>query len=221
MRSRLIAPSVIIVMTLSGLLAGPWLPERVESHWGVSGQADATLDRTLAVLLLPAVTLGLWLLLALLPRIDPRKENYASFGGTYRLFINTIVAFMAAVHLAVIANGLDWGVPVVRVILVAAGLEFAVIGNELGRLRPNWFAGIRTPWTLADDEVWRRTHRAGGRLFFATGIIFALLGLFAPPMAVLIALLAGLGGAAIGLTAYSYLLWHRRQPEDATATGRR
>jgi uncharacterized membrane protein len=220
LRNRLIAPAIIIVMTLAGLLAWPWLPDQVESHWGLSGEADATMDRTLAVVLLPAMTLGVWLLLVFLPRIDPRKQDYESFGGTYLLIVNTVVAFLGVIHLAVIANGLDWNVPVVRVILVAAGLEFAVIGNELGRLRPNWFAGIRTPWTLSDDEVWRRTHRVGGRLFVTLGLLVSLLAVFAPPLVVVIALLGGLAAAALGLIGYSYVLWRRRHRDGTAVTDR-
>jgi len=215
-RNRWIAPLLIVAMTLFGLAAWPSLPDQIESHWGISGEADDTMGRTLAVLLLPLITLGLWALLVFIPRLDPRRANYASFGPTYRLIINAVIASMAVIHVAIIANGLDWGVPVARVIIVAVSLELAVIGNELGRLRPNWFAGIRTPWTLSDDEVWRRTHRVGGRLFAAAGLLTAILGMFAPLVIVFIAMIGGMVGIALGLAGYSYLLWRRRQDELPT-----
>lgn len=219
MRSRWIAPLLIVAMTVFGFAAWPSLPDQIESHWGISGQADDTMSRTLAVLLMPLLTAGIWALLAFLPRIDPRRENYESFG---LLIINTVVGVMAAIHIAVIANGRGWSVPVARVAIVAVSLELAVIGNELGRLRPNWFAGIRTPWTLSDDEVWRRTHRVGGRLFVAAGLILAILGAFAPYNVIFIAMIAGMVGIALGLAAYSYVLWRRKQNDrPTTAPGSR
>jgi uncharacterized membrane protein len=220
MRNRWLAPLLIIAMFAFGIAAWPWLPDQIDSHWGLSGEADDTMSRTWSVILLPSITLGLWALLLVLPRIDPKKENYDRFNATYRLIVNGTVALMALIHFAVIGNGLGWDMPVVRIIMIAMGLFFAVLGNEMGRIRPNWFAGIRTPWTLADDEVWRRTHRVGGRVFVLTGIAIAVLAAFAPPPVIVIALLGGTTAMAIGLTLYSYILWRRRQAESTPASGR-
>ena len=191
MRNRWVAPLAIIAMTLFGFAVFGELPDRIDSHWNASGEADGTMSRVTAVLFMPALTIGIWLLMVFIPRIDPRRRNYAAFAGTYQLFINVIVLFMAGIQIVILGNGLGWNVPVSQAIMVGIGLLFAIIGNELGRLKPNWFAGIRTPWTLSDDEVWRRTHRVGGRVFFVLGILTAVVAIFAPPLVTVIFLLAG------------------------------
>jgi uncharacterized membrane protein len=93
------------------------------------------------------------------------------------------VLFLTAVRLITLAYALGCRLPVTTLIGVGVGLLLAVIGNELGHVRPNYFVGIRTPWTLADPEVWRRTHRVGGRAFAALGALIALGPLLLPGLA--------------------------------------
>jgi uncharacterized membrane protein len=82
------------------------------------------------------------------------------------------------------------------------------------RMRPNWFMGIRTPWTLSDDTVWRKTHRVGGYLFTAAGVIMVLAALLKLPGLVFIVI--GVAGvSALVPIGYSYLLWRQAQ-ERAT-----
>ena len=91
-----------------------------------------------------------------------------------------------------------------------------MIGNLLPRARPNWFVGIRTPWTLSSDRVWEKTHRFGGRLFVADGLVIAIASLFWVPWAqvVLITVIA-MTGAAVLL--YSYREWKREQSPAKSA----
>jgi uncharacterized membrane protein len=130
--------------------------------------------------------------------------------GTMRLFINAIVLFMALLYGAMIAVGLGWPVEVPRLITVGVGLLFLVLGNEMGRLKPNWFIGIRTPWTLADPEVWRSTHRVGGRVFFAFGLVMIVAGLLLPLPASAYIVIVGAIAIALFSFGYSYLLWRQR-----------
>jgi uncharacterized membrane protein len=51
----------------------------------------------------------------------------------------------------------------------------AGIGNVLGKLRSNFFVGIRTPWTLSSEHVWDQTHRWAGRLFVGAAAVLAVL----------------------------------------------
>jgi len=94
---------------------------------------------------------------------------------------------------------------------IGIGLVFLAIGNLLPRARPNWFVGIRTPWTLSSDRVWEKTHRFGGRVFVAAGILITLAGLFAVQWAHAVAFTVILITVTTVLV-YSYLEWKREQP---------
>jgi uncharacterized membrane protein len=210
MRSKWMAPIGIVAMLIFGAFVYSRLPDQVPTHWNIYGQVDALTDRLQAVLLLPALTAGLWLLLLGLPRIDPLRASYAAFAGTYQLFVNTLVLFMAAIYVVTLGSALGWNINVPQMIGIGVGLLFMVLGNEMGRLKPNWFAGIRTPWTLSDPEIWRRTHRFGGRVFFAAGLLIAVANLLLPATTSTFVILTGVLGASILSVGYSYLLWRQR-----------
>jgi immunity protein, SdpI family len=210
MRNKWLASAMILAMLLFGLAIYGRLPAQVPSHWDLYGQVNNTMGRLWAVLLLPAITAGLWLLMLALPRIDPRRASYAEFAGTYWLFLNALTLFLAVLYVATLGTALGWLIAVPQIIGAGVGLLFMVLGNELGRVKPNWFVGIRTPWTLSDPEVWRRTHRVGGRLFFAAGLLIVLASVLLPASLSGVAVLAGALGAALLSVGYSYLAWRQR-----------
>lgn len=182
------------------------LPARVPTHWNFRGEVDGWSEPLHAAVILPLIALGVWLLLRFLPRIDPRRENYAKFGDTYDLIVNVIVAFLALTHVVMLGAALGWPISIGRVIPAGVGALFIILGNFLPRARPNWFFGIRTPWTMTNDRVWERTHRLGGYLFVGAGLLFLVMAVF--PLAIHTAAIAVVV-AAIALTAavYSFVAW--------------
>jgi uncharacterized membrane protein len=209
MRSKWLAPACIVAQLIFGAAVYSRLPEQVPIHWNIDGQADGTAGRLAGVLLTPAISAGMWLLLLLLPRVDPRRAAYASFAGTYQLIINALMLFFTLVHAAVLGVALGWPLSVPQLLGAGTGLLFMVLGNEMGRLKPNWFAGIRTPWTLSDPENWRRTHRFGGKVFFVAGLLIAVTSLLLPPTASTFVIIAGALGAAVLSIGYSYVFWRQ------------
>ena len=130
--------------------------------------------------MLPLTMAGIWIVLAVLPRISPKGYRLESFQSIYgliqlalmtALLVTSIVALLAATNRHVTINTIT---PIVL------GLLFIILGNYMGKLRKNFFIGIRTPWTLASDEVWVRTHRLGGWLFVAGGLAIVITGVLAP-----------------------------------------
>jgi uncharacterized membrane protein len=117
---------------------------------------------------------------------------------------------MAVLYVATLGTALGWPIAVPQIIGAGVGLLFIVLGNELGRVKPNWFVGIRTPWTLSDPEVWRRTHRVGGRLFFAAGLLIVLASILLPANASAFVILAGALSVALLSVGYSYVAWRQR-----------
>lgn len=161
----------------------PKMPERMASHWNARGQADDTMNKSVALFLMPAVALGEVLLLYAIVRIDPLRKNIRRFYVYYEGFILLLAGFMLAIHLFMIAWNLGVRLSINALMPLAMGVLFFGMGALLPRLRPNWFIGIRTPWTLSNEAVWARTHAVGGVIFKAAAIA-VLLGAVWPEQAI-------------------------------------
>ena len=206
----------VIGMFLASAIAWPFADDSIPVHWNAAGDIDRTGGKFEALLAVPLITAGIWALLAFLPRIDPGRANYASFAGTWTLIRGGLTVFMAAVHGVLIAIALGAEIDVARVIYVAVGLLFLLLGNVMAKFRPNYFAGIRTPWTLSSARSWSVTHRLGGRVFIATGLGFIAMAVVLQAwllVAVMVAMFAGIGW----LTVVSYRVW--RDDPDRVPVG--
>ncbi len=188
--------------------AYPRLPAQVATHWGIEGQADGWSTPLVAVLIVPVATIVLAGVMLAAPLIDPRRESWQLHGRTYWRVINLVLCFFLVIHLLVIGEGLGWGLPVARVIPMVVGGLLVLIGNLLPRLQPNWFMGIRTPWTLSSDEVWRRTHRLGGGMMVLAGLLLVAGGFVARGLGFVL-IVALVGCCVLVPVVYSWLLWRR------------
>jgi uncharacterized membrane protein len=183
------------------------LPATVPIHWNARGQANGFAPKAWGAFLMPVVMAGVYLLLTAIPRISPQGFGVERFRRVYRIFQTAILAFLLLVSILVPWAGTGAKVPIDRAVYVGLGLLFLVIGNFLGKVTKNFFVGIRTPWTLASDEVWLRTHRLAGKLSVLAGLGLIVCGLVGVggPFASLAA--AGLVGGVPAV--YSYLLYRR------------
>ena len=150
------------------------LPAKLPIHWNYRGEVDGYAGKVFGTLFLPSVGVVLVLLLPLLRRLDPKCRNYdeetkASIAGVFRTSRLAISLFMTMISLATLAVALQVPVNISRLITGGLGVLLFVMGNCMGRLRPNYFAGFRTPWTLESRIVWLKTHRLGGRLMMICG----------------------------------------------------
>lgn len=170
---------LIIILILVGFALGaylyPSLPERVPIHWNANGQINGYGSKLFGAFGIPLITLGLYIMFLLLPYIDPKGKNYAGFTSTYQFLKYLIIVFslgMEAITL-LIATGVVVNRPIIIHIMVS--LLFIFLGNVMGRFKHNYFVGIKTPWTLASEEVWRKTHRLAAPLWVIGGILSLLL----------------------------------------------
>ena len=186
------------------------LPNPMPVHWDASGHVNGYGSRAFGAFFAPIMALVIWGMMRWLPTIDPRRENYAKFQGTYDLVVDTVVTLLVAIHLGVIGAALGWPVRIERMMPLVMGVMFLVLGPVLPRARSNWWFGIRTPWTLTSDTVWTRTHRVGGYLMSAAGVVTVLSALL-PPRWSFGVMMAAIGIASLGSVAYSYFAWRSEQ----------
>lgn len=184
----------------------PSLPEQIPTHWNAQGEVDGYMKKTGGVIIMPAMAVFTFVIMKLIPVISPKGFRIDEFSDVFGALQVTLVGFMSIVAILVLmeARGLD--VRVNEMIIAGIGLLFVIIGNYLGRVRKNFFIGIRTPWTLASDEVWNRTHRIGGRLFILSGVIIWIGAILRLPLTWTV-------GVAVGLVlipvVYSYFLYRK------------
>ena len=212
MRTKAQGGLIVGLMVAASVVAWRWLPEHVPSHWNVEGEVDGRMPRFPGVFLLPAAALGLWLLLPLLRKVDPRRDNYERFDETFWLVVNALLAFMAALHVVTLLAAVGVLEDVSRWIVGLLGIMLIVLGNYLPRVRSNWWMGVRTPWTLESERVWRETHRLAGRTFMAAGVL-ALASVLLPRAVGFWVMMGGLMLAAVVPVAYSYVLGRREHRE--------
>jgi uncharacterized membrane protein len=198
--------ALIAAMFAAALIVWPSAPSEIPVHWNAAGDVDRYGGKVEGLLGLPLMALAIYLLMRYLPRIDPARANYARFGGAYLAIRAGILVLMAGIYGLVIAWVLEVPIDVSRAVPVAVGALFVLFGSVLGRVKPNWFVGIRTPWTLSSSESWARTHRLGGWLFVALGILFAVTGAFKLGRFGYVAIGAAMA-AVVVLVAYSYFVW--------------
>ena len=205
-------PMLLIAIAVAVSLAVySQLPDRVPTHWNARGEVDGWSSRAFGAFLIPVIMILMAVLTPLVPKLDPRRSNYAKFETTYWFTINLVLTFMLGVHFMTLAITLGADIPVERVIPFGVGALFAIIGNVMPRTRSNWSFGIRTPWTLSSDRVWERTHRIGGYLMVAGGVIVMAAALAAPPHLIALITICSILGATAGAFIYSYAVWREEQ----------
>ena len=188
------------------IVAYPHLPERMPTHWNMAGEVDGWSSRLWGAWLMPLVMALMWFILRAIPHIDPRRANYEKFSGMYDLLVILIIGFMLMAHVIVLLAATGTPIRVDAVLMAAVGVFIAIMGLLIPRSHPNWFIGIRTPWTLTSDLSWERTHKLGGALFVALGVLMVLSTFFAPQIAIWVLVAAAIG-ITVFLFAYSYQVW--------------
>lgn len=207
----------ILILIALGFILGayfyPSLPNRVPIHWNLKGEANGYGSRFYGAFGLPLTNLGIYLLFIILPHIDPKRKNYEIFKSTYQYLKYLLIIFLLGMQVTsyLIATGGAINRPVYIQVLVS--LLFILIGNVMGRFKHNYFVGIKTPWTLANEEVWRKTHRMAAPLWVLGGIINIVIAFIAinfKEIAFIIVMVV----MVIVPIVYSYIIYQRIVSKD-------
>ncbi len=198
----------LLLLSFAGvLLAYPGLPSEIPTHWDMSGNINDYSPKW-AILLLAALPVAIYLMMVFLPRIDPKKKSYDLHKRAYeivKVFITLIMSILVWISILV-SKGVDLDVGLIVSLMV--GVLFITLGNYMGQIRHNYFFGIRTPWTLASETVWKRTHRVGGYCFMGMGIFMIIANILRDHMPSWIMIPIIILGAGIPIV-YSYLEYKR------------
>ncbi|TWJ04515.1 putative membrane protein [Mucilaginibacter frigoritolerans] len=189
------------------------LPASVPMHYNLSGTVDRYGNKSEFLFIqiaMQGVALLVYLLLKFLPAIDPKKK--VSYGeSTFQKLGLGLIIFLSALNIAIIFGALHHGFNMEKVILPIVGLLLAFIGNIMNSIKPNYFAGIRTPWTLESEDTWKATHRLAGKIWFAGGILLTILMLLMPPVAAKIVFTSIIAIMVFIPVIYSYVYFKKHQ----------
>jgi uncharacterized membrane protein len=208
---------LLLAMFALAVITWPHAPDRIPVHWGLNGEVNGYGGKFEGLLLIPILGLAIYLLFLVMPRLDPGRVNYPRFAGVYTLFRFGTLTLLAVgygiTHLWI----RGYRPPVSLIVPVLTGGLLLLIGSIMGKIRPNWFVGIRTPWTLSSKISWTKTHRVAGWVFMLDGACLILTGMLRSIPALIATLVIG-GVGMLGTVIYSYVLW-RGDPDRVPPAG--
>jgi uncharacterized membrane protein len=197
-------------------LAWPYFPERVPTHWNASGEINGWMMKGtgffFTMLILPAINVGLALLLGSLAKIDPKFATVNVSSESIRPVRLIVTTFLMILFLLIVATSAGMSIDMKRAPEIIIFLLFFVLGIYIPRVKPNYFVGIRDPWTLEDPEIWRKTHVFAGKIWPIASVIGIITEILYPSVAILFGFIAIV---AIVPIVYSFLQFREKKKQGA------
>ncbi|MFH1065363.1 MAG: SdpI family protein [Nanoarchaeota archaeon] len=195
--------AIILASFAIGAYFYPWMPAKMASHWDINGDVNGYMPKVYALFLMPVISLALFGLFLIIPRIDPMRDNIKKFRDYFDTFMLILFLFLFYIYLLTILWNVGARFNMGQMLMPAFGFLIYYCGILMQNAKRNWFIGIRTPWTLSSESVWNKTHQLGGRLFKIAGVL-AFLGIFIPKYALYFVLMPVIGFSFF-LFLYSYI----------------
>lgn len=178
-KTAIIITILVILSFVTAFYLYPKMPDKMASHWNTAGEVDSYMSKFWGSFLLPIVLLVMVLLFTFLPKIDPLKKNVEKFRPYFDGFILVMTLFLVYIYAITIAWNMNYRFDMTLMIMPAMAILFYYSGVLIEKAKRNWFIGIRTPWTLSSDVVWKKTHKLGAKMFKIAAVIM-LSGVFVP-----------------------------------------
>ena len=173
---KIVSAGVVVASYVVAFALYAKMPELMAGHWDARGVVNGTIPRFWGVYLMPFIATAMYALFLFIPKLDPMKQNIEKFRQHYDGFIAFLMVFIFYLYGLTLAWNLGYRFDMVLMMVPAFAVLFYDVGIVVPKSEPNWFIGIRTPWTLSSPRVWKETHELGGRLFKAAAVI-SLVGL--------------------------------------------
>lgn len=210
------SPLIVSGCLIAGMLAisawaWPDLPEtaRIATHFDIRGHANGYMGKTAALFFAPGMAGLITLVMALLPHFISQKENLAQSATAYVTGWLGVLVILFIAHCGVILLARGYKFDIAGTSVLVASMLFVMLGNVLGKTRPNSVVGVRTPWTKKSDLSWDKSNRLGGRLLVASGLANLATLAVAGTIAAHIVLLGGILALAAICTVMSYVYWQQ------------
>jgi uncharacterized membrane protein len=203
-----------VLLVLGSVAASAWLyprlPQQIPTHWNLAGEVDGYGDKQWAAFLMPGILAVLLPFLLAIPWLSPKQFKIDSFSATYWYIVLVTALLLTYIHGLTLWAAVKGPVDITRALLLGLLAMFGLIGGVLGRVRRNFFVGVRTPWTIASERVWDDTHQLAARLMVGASLL-GLVPVFLPiPIpAVTTAVVGLILAAALIPVAYSLVLYKR------------
>lgn len=205
---------ILSILLMAGTLIAtailyPQLPEKIPIHWNIQGEVDGHGEKIWS-LLTPAIVIGILLLFCAIPWLSPKPFVVDSFRSTYWFILLVLTGMFVYVHWLLMWAAWSGKVDITRAMLAGMLVMFSLLGNVLGKVRRNFYIGVRTPWTLASDRVWNETHRLAARMFVGAGVLGLVAALLPVPLpAVIITVVVTMIAGGLIPVVYSFILYKR------------
>lgn len=175
-------PIILIVLIPFIYLAFIWnvLPEQVPIHWNANGEIDGWGSKATLLIIPFILPVLIYVILSLVPKIDPKQKIEATSKKFYNIKL-LLTLFMSVLALFILYSSKSQSFTNPNIIIMLIGLLYVILGNYMKTIKTNYFIGIRTPWTLENDIVWKKTHKLAGKYWFIGGLLVILLGFILEP----------------------------------------
>lgn len=207
-RNQTLLVGVILFLVCTGLSAWAYAQSAavIPTHWDATGHPNGYMSRFWGLAIYPLMLAATCALTVIIPALSPKGFRLDQSIKPFHMLFVACMVFEFAIAVPAIRSAVGAPMPSIAFALVAIGLLFVVGGNIMSKFRKNFFVGIRTPWTLASDEVWLRTHRFGGWVFVIGGVLLATYGLVGVEPSVIFTIVALM---VLLPVAYSYITYRQ------------
>ena len=182
-------------------------PDQIAIHFNMSGEPNGYGGKIEGLFLMPVINIGMYFLFIVLPKIDPRKANYALFADKYRIIRIVLHVFFTFSFFVNSFYALGYHFNMGLIVLYGVLGLFLVLGNYMGNVRPNFFVGVRTPWTLSNEEVWVKTHRLTAKVWVVGSLAMMIVLPFVPHLETMFLIFIAI--ICVVPIAYSYIIYKK------------
>lgn len=206
-------PIIILILSIiSSFYFYSKFPNTVATHWNFKGEVDGYSGKFIGAFMIPIIIMISYFGMLFLPRIDPKKDRYEDFDNVYRWFRIVFVIVMFGIYIVTSIYNLGYDVNINIWIPVLIGAMMIFLGNYMGKIKNNYFFGIKTPWTLSSENVWNKTHRFGGYIFIIFGILIIITPLMNEKFGMFL-FIFGVLFATFGTFLYSYIEYRKENKQ--------